>query len=245
MRRPSLLLALVALLGLAAGVAASADSQIPSFNARYELKKGPLVLGVSRVEYRRLPAERYSYRMHTRATGIARLVVGGYTEERSEGLITADGFQPTAYRYQRAGGDNPRESEAHFDRAEDRVEGLKRGKPWALEAPPGVLDRVVGPLQLMHDLAEGRDQLHYSVAERGKLRRYSLTQEGTETLDTALGRLDTVKMVRRREGGGEVTTLWCAPALNYLAVRVEHEDDEDGTFTLELTRVAGMELAGR
>lgn len=237
--------ALLALLALAAGTAAGADPGIPSFNARYDLKKGPLVLGVSRVEYRRLPEERYSYRMHTRGTGLARLVLGGYTEERSEGLITAAGFQPTAYHYERAGGDNPRESEARFDRAEGRVEGLKRGKPWELEAPPGVLDRVVGPLQLMHDLAEGRDRLRYSIATRGKLRHYTLTQEGTETIDTALGRLQTVKVVRRREGGGETTTLWCAPALDYLAVRVEHEDEDDGTFTLELTQVVGMELAGR
>lgn len=245
MKPLSYFLALLAMLGLAAGVAASADPHIPSFNARYDLKKGPLTLGVARVEYRRLPEQRYTYRMHTRATGLARLIIGGYTEERSEGLITGDGFQPTAYRYQRAGGDNPRQSEARFDRAAGRVEGVKRGKPWALEAPQGVLDRVVGPLQLMHDLAAGRDELRYSIAERGKLRRYTVTREGVEPLDTALGRLDTVKVVRRREGGGEVTTLWCAPALNYLAVRVEHEDDEDGTFSLELTRLAGMDLAGR
>ncbi len=237
--------ALLALLALAAGTAASADPGIPSFNARYDLKKGPLVLGVSRVEYRRLPKERYSYRMHTRGTGLARFLFEGYTEERSEGEITAEGFRPRAYHYRRAGGDNPRESEARFLREQDRVEGLKRGKPWALEAPSGVLDRVVGPLQLMHDLAEGRDETRYSIAERGRLRHYRLTREGTETLNTALGRLETVKVVRRREGGGETTTLWCAPALDYLAVRVEHEDEDDGTFTLELTRVAGMEVAGR
>ena len=235
---------LLALLALAASAAASADPGIPSFNARYDLKKGPLVLGVARVEYRRLPDDSYSYRMHTRGVGLARMLFEGYTEERSEGRITPEGFRPASYRYQREGGDNPRQSEARFHRDSGRVEGLKRGKPWELEAPPGVLDRVVGPLQLMHDLAEGRDEIRYSIAERGRLRHYRLTREGAETLDTPLGRLETVKVVRRREDSGETTTLWCAPALNYLAVRVEHEDEDDGTFTLELTRVAGMAPQG-
>jgi len=61
------------------------------FTATYELKRAGLTVGQADLRYRRVTEDRYSYRLYTRATGLARLIYSSRVRERSAGLITEDG----------------------------------------------------------------------------------------------------------------------------------------------------------
>lgn len=242
MRR--LLLALTLLLATAG--AAAEFTAPPDYRAEYELNKGPLTLGRATLEFQRLAGERYLYRMYTRPTGMASLFYDDRIHEHSRGRITADGFRPERYVYRRSGDDKAREAELTFDWEANEVFNDVGDHPWHLDIPPDTLDRVVSPLQLMHDLAErgDRDTLTYRIADGGKLKTYTLSIAGEETVDTPAGRFRTLKVVRRDEDGERETRLWCAPALGYLAVKVEQWEEDDGTVELLLREVEGLPRSG-
>lgn len=235
------------LLTLALGVTIGARADFtppPDYTASYDLDKGPLTLGEATLSYRGTDSGHYTYRMHTYAVGIASVFYSGEIHELSEGRITETGFRPERYVYHRTGDSHAKHAELRFDWDRGRVVNDVGDHPWSMKIPPGTLDRVVSPLQLMHDLTEldGRDSLTYRIADGGKLKTYHISVAGRERVDTPAGRFDTVQVVRRSSDGDRVTRLWCAPALHYLAVKVEHSDEDDGTFDLVLTKLQGMSI---
>jgi hypothetical protein len=58
-----------------------------------------------------------------------------------------------------------------------------------------------------------------------RLRKYRYQDEGKETLDTALGRLETVIWSSAREGSDRMTRSWHAPALGFVPVKVVNYRD--------------------
>ena len=245
MARRRIILALLITIAMGIGGAARAEfTPPPDYTAHYDLRKGPLTLGEAKLSFNRTDDSRYAYRMHTYPVGIASVFYGGEIHELSEGRITKSGFRPDHYVYHRTGDSHAKHAELHFDWSKGRVRNEVGDHPWSMKIPPGTLDRVFSPLQLMHDLSElnGRDTLTYRIADGGKLKTYHISVTGHEDVDTPAGRFDTVEVVRRSADGERVTRLWCAPALDYLAVKVEHSDEDDGTFDLVLTDLHGMSV---
>ncbi|WP_435101595.1 DUF3108 domain-containing protein [Arhodomonas sp. AD133] len=240
-----LLLCLLGLLTTAA-IAAEFDPP-PPFRAEYELNKGMLTLGRATLTFSRPQPQRYRYRLYTRPTGIAEWFTDAEIRELSEGRIVPSGFQPLRYVYDRRGDEHARRAELRFDWSSGTVMNDVGEHPWRMDVPPDALDRVVSPLQLMHDLTErtptSNERLTYRIADGGKLKAYHLTVEKRETVSTPAGNFETLRVVRRASDGDRITRLWCAPALDYLAVKVEQWEQDDGTFELVLTEVEGLPKA--
>lgn len=235
---------LAAALGLALATASAADSGVPPpFEARYELRKGPLTLGEARLTFERPGGDRYRYRMHTRPVGLTRLLYSAEVRELSEGRIVDDGFRPERYRYDRRGGDRAREAELRFDWAAGKVTNDVGDHPWRMAITGDTLDRVVSPLQLMHDLeVRGTgSRLTYRIADGGELKTYRLEVEARETVRVPAGRFEALRIVRYDTDSDRETRLWCAPELGYLAVQVEQWEDGDRSFRLVLAELEGID----
>lgn len=215
-----------------------AGAQPPDFAARYSVSRAGLTLGEAEVRYERLSGGRYRYQSHTQPTGLAALLYRSEVRESSEGLITADGYRPQRYEYDRSG-KGERYALLTFDWQRRQVVNDVGAHPWRMAIPSDAMDRLVTPLQLMHDLAEDKQELVYRIADGGKLKTYRLRVTGTEEVETPVGRFQTVRVVRQRDDDRR-TTLWCAPALNYLAVKVEQWEEDDGTYTMTLEQLSGV-----
>jgi hypothetical protein len=57
---------------------------------------------------------------------------------------------------------------------------------------------------------------------------------GKETLELPAGTFETVKILRLRENKKRETLVWCAPALNYLPVRIWQREKDDVEYESEL-----------
>jgi len=224
-------------------VAAEPFEPPPDFNARYEVRKAGITLGRADLRFAQPVPGHYRYSLHTRASGLARLIFSSEVYEQSRGRILEDGFRPDFYRYQRRGDDKAREAELRFDWLDLEVVNDVADYPWRMDITHDTIDRVIGPLQLMHDLAErdsDDDSLVYRIADGGKLKTYLLTIEGTEMIDTPMGAFEAIRIRRRDTDSNRETRLWCAPELDFLAVRVEQHEDGDQNFLLSLADIDGL-----
>lgn len=233
---------LATLLAVALVPATAAGTVPPPFEARYELRKGPLTVGEALMSFKRPGDGRYLYRLHTRPVGLTRLVYSGEVREVSEGRIVAGGFRPERYRYNRSGDDRAREAELRFDWEAGEATHDATGGSRRMAITADTLDRAVSPLQLMHDLdARGGDTpLTYTIAEGGELKTYRLEVEGRETVRVPAGRFEALRVIRHDSGGDRVIRLWCAPELDYLAVQVEQWEDGERDFRLALAGLEGI-----
>jgi len=228
---------LAAALLLAGGPAAAIP---PSFTARYEVSHSGLTLGEATVRYQQIGADRYRYSSVTRPVGITTMFYNAQIEELSEGRITSDGFKPERYEYDRTGS-RAREASLVFDWQALKVRNDVEGKSWDMKIPADALDRMVSQLQLMRDLAESEQNLTYRVADGGKLRVFVLQVLGRERIDTPYGRLETVKIIRKVDTNRRSTVFWCAPALHYMPVRIDHREKGEN-FRMTLANLTGFKL---
>lgn len=102
---------------------------------------------------------------------------------------------------------------------------------------PGLLDQHSLTVALISDLRAGKGPLlRYPAIGKGKAEIYTFRVIGNATLDTALGRLDTVLVERIREtSNGRRTRLWFAKNRDYFPVLTR---EEDGSDFLEMRIVA-------
>ncbi len=223
-----------------AGIAAADTPPPPDFHAMYSLYlKGAKVAKIER-RFSRSGDGAYHYRSETRTTGLISLFRDDRIVEESRGRISDDRIRPTHYKYTRTGSDKAREVSIRFNWKKNQVTNLINGDAWKMDVQPGILDKLLYQFVIMRDLKAGRLPLTYTIADGGKIKTYHFESLGRETIDTPLGRMETLKLSRHKTNSKREMILWCAPDLHYLPVKVE-DIEEDGNSVAIISSLEGIE----
>lgn len=198
------------------------------FVARFSLTTQGTKIGQTVWSVEPVASDVFVYQSRTVAAGIFGLVSNEEIVERSQWQLDEGALKPLSYSYRRFGGDNERNVAVSFDWETSEAENTASGHSWRMSVPDGTLDKLSYVLVLMKDLAAGKTNLRYQIADGGKLKVYELRIEGEERIDTALGPMDAVIVRRLRNSDERETRLWCAKGLDYLPVMIEHRE-KDGT----------------
>ncbi len=209
-----------------------------SFEAVYALKKGFITFGETRRTLKNLEQGRFSYESKTKPTGFAAFFVEGRVSEKSIWKFQDGHLQPLEFSYLNTGGGKKREVELKFDWQTKKVTNRVNGDPWTMVLTDGTLDKLLYQLSLMHDLAAGKEQMTYTIADGGKLKTYDIRVRGDEVIETPAGKFETV--IVAREGNERSTTMWCAKSLNYLPVKIQQIEADGNRFSAELSQVKGL-----
>jgi hypothetical protein len=120
-----------------------------------------------------------------------------------------------------------REVHTRIDWETGMAEGTENGERFSVPVNDGTLDYLSVLLVIMQELRTGVAEPLQSVEiiERDRVREYGVVHEGTERLETELGRLDTVKVTRRDDDRGIGLSAWFARDLHYVPVRFDYEAD--------------------
>ncbi|MBM4227212.1 MAG: DUF3108 domain-containing protein [Gammaproteobacteria bacterium] len=233
LRRHPRIPALLALLWLPLLVAAA---PLTPFAAVYDVTlRGVTVARLTRELS--LPApEEYRFVSHLESTGLASLLHKTTTTEQSEGTLDSTGLHPVRYVESKVSGRKRRESTVDFQRTTGRIIQQHKGETSETPLEAATLDKLSYQLALMRDLEAGIRQLDYRVADDGRVKDYRLTVEGPESVALADGEVSTLRVVYSREGSGRRTTLWCAPALGNLPVKIEYRERDGGRLVALLRR---------
>lgn len=169
------------------------------------------------------------------ASGLVGVFYRGRFVQTSRGRITPQGLQPEEFWDQR--GD--RRSSAHFDPDQSRyaltpASGPPRHFDTTGRDPQDALSLF---FQFALTAPPTETELAYTVFNGRTLRDYVYTVRGEAMLDTALGTLRTLHLVRQLDGDGRFE-IWLAIDRHYLPVRVLRSDDKGNEVELRVQSIA-------
>ncbi len=217
----------------------STEPVIPDFDATYDLTRAGITYGENRRTFKRLDDGRYQFESSTRSVGFAAFFIKDKIYEKSLLRYSAEDNRllPESYHYARSG-KKARHVDLSFDREKNKVVNRVNDDPWVMDIPKGALDKLSYQLQIMLDAGE-KESFSYPIADGGKLKQYEIARVREEMLETAIGRYQT--LVLRRKSGKRETTIWCAPALNYLPLKIMQREKDGGEYYAEIKKLNGMQ----
>lgn len=181
---------------------------------------------------------RYSIVSESKAIGLFRLAQPRPAILTSAGEMTANGLQPEHFAGSR-GANDPRRAEAQFDWAASALTLTHDGKHDTLPLPPGTQDRLSIMYQFMFYRYDGRRALDFPMTNGRKLDRYRYAVQENVEIETPLGRMATLHLVKQRDPGDTETEIWLAPQHRYLPVRMVIVEDDGVRYEQLMT---GLEV---
>lgn len=234
--RPLLTLLLAAWMAPLPASAATGPALQP-YSAEYRVSMGSLVIGRANITLRLSNDGQYSYRAYTKPVGLAAVFRKDEITEQSEGRIVNDAIIPSRYLYTHKRPKRTRQVNLDFNWPAGRVANQTAGTPWSMQIPAGTQDKFSQQLALILALRRGDRAAEYPVADGGLLKHYRYTEVDRELISTGSGDYRTIKLARNKDNRPSRTTLWFAPELNYLPVKItKHE--KDGDYVMELISVS-------
>jgi len=85
----------------------------------------------------------------------------------------------------------------------------------------------------------------YPVLEKERIRDYEFEMKGSEIIDSPLGKIDCLKIVRVRKNSDKQTTVWLAKQWQYIIVKIEHREKDKASYELNIKNgsINGKEIA--
>ena len=185
----------------------------------------------------------WSYSLSTRPRGILKLAGKGRIREFSTLRFTdVDGdlqFQTQTYLY-RQDKERRRAVDASFDWDARSITYTYRGKESTETFEQPVIDRLSATLLMMETLRKGDfTSLVLKVFDNGEIKDVTFKHDGVETLDTPLGKIETIRIVNfSGTDSNRETITWFAPSLDYVPIKIEHSKHGDLVVRLQLMRVS-------
>jgi hypothetical protein len=176
---------------------------------------------------------RYTLTSVATATGLAGIFYRGHFVQTSRGRITPKGLQPEEFWDQRGS----KHSRATFDAVQGELVLMPgQGSPRRFSYQGEVQDALSLFFQLALTAPPSGDQLTYSVFNGKKLRVYRYDVAGEVPLETRLGTLRTLHLVRAADGDGRFE-IWLALDRHYLPVRVRRSDEVGNEMELSIQSI--------
>ena len=200
-----------------------------AFDADFSVAKGRMTLGNLHASLK-YNGNQYQYRKSTKATGLAALLTGIKITENSDGQFVEDTIKPRNYLYNQSRRNKSRIEKIRF--TGNKAVGSYKGKSYTFSVSANALDRGSVELALAQDLVKNKPRLIYPVIENGKKKNLTFARQGQEKIKTPAGTFNTIKLTVVRNTNKRNTTLWLAKELDYMPVKIRHNEKGDVITTV-------------
>ena len=207
----------------------------PDFIAHYEIKKGFIQIGTAKRSLKRKNNDEAVYTSNSKTTGFISSLFKENILQTTRFSFKDNLIRPLVYFYNRNRG--KKTVEQTYNWQTNMVHSQRNDKLFEYEIPNIVQDQSIYQLSLMLDLADGKRNFTYHIAENVRMVDYHVRHISSKRLKTDIGTLDTIVM--QVHNSKITTTIWCAKSLNYLPVKIEHEEGGT-TFTAYVRSVSGL-----
>lgn len=209
----------------------------PLFKAKYTISAMGLTVAEGTRNITQQPDGSYLFHTLAKPTGIISVFREDTIEENSQFLFENQQLKPLLYEYKHL--DNNRNLKKYkkvgFNWETNTAQSLENKKQWELSLQPKTVDFLLSQIALMQSLGMGkRGDQNYFIADEDEIKAYTIQFDKEEVLETPLGKLKTLKFIRRAKNPQRYSSLWCAIDLKFLPIRIEHTEPNDQTVTAEI-----------
>jgi hypothetical protein len=215
--------------------APSVELRLKPYKARYQASYRGISGGEIEMSLRRgtVPGQ-WLYETRAYPNILGRIAVSPEARERSVMELTSAGIRPLNFEFNDGKEDLQKDVRTTFDWSTGRVRGTAKGKPFDLEVQPGTQDTASVQAAMVADLLAGRSPSGFTIIMGSRLRDYRYWSEGRATVETPMGKFDTVVWANQRAGSDRVTRVWHAPSLGYVPVQAVQFRDGKAETTLRI-----------
>jgi hypothetical protein len=215
---------------------ASAELNLRPFKANYRVSLDGINLGTIEFKFSLDSSGGYQYSGRTRSSAFLRMFFSDVIRESSTGRYENNRLTPLAYEYKKTSGSKKELTQLEFDWQQQRIWTLSKGTRWSQPAPPNAYDKLSQQQALRIDLSNGEKQVSYAVADGGKVKTYHYKIHGEEKVGVPHGDYQCIKVRRRKENREPDFSIWMAPELDYLPVKIERKRSA-GLYRMELEKL--------
>jgi hypothetical protein len=224
----------VAALALSSPAQASTADVPQPFLATYAVEWRGMGAGTSTIELEKTAPDAFRYSSSNAARGFFRIALPDTITQTSEFSIVDGKVVPKSFVADDGSSDTSRDVNLQFDWSAHQVTGTAEDKPVSVSLDDGVQDAGSVQIALMRELAAGRSPSSFMMIDKNEVKEYQYVREGEASIETALGKLDTVIFTSQRTGSTRLTKLWIAPSLGYIPVRAEQLRKGKREFTMQI-----------
>jgi len=155
--------------------------------------------------------------------------------EQSQFSVKDHQIIPHHYLYKSSALGKKKKAELLFDWKKMQVRNDIKNKPWNMSIQPKTIDKLSVQLQVREDLKQGKDTFNYFIADGGHTKNWRFKRLNTETINTKIGKLSAIKVMRIDDRNTQKTTsFWFAPQYDYLLVKLTHKEKDGDAYTLDI-----------
>jgi hypothetical protein len=151
----------------------------------------------------------------------------------SSGRITAQGLRPDLFEGRRTGGGQVK---AEFDWEAERLTFNHDGKTESVALPSGTQDRLSSMYQFMFYAFDQR-KIDFAMTDGRRFTHHLYLVTPDVEIDTPLGRMATLHLVKQTEPDGSGTEIWLARQHRFLPVKMVIRESNGTRYDQVLTRV--------
>ncbi len=202
------------------------EQNLPEFYAQYDVYRSGVKIAKTDRSFSRMQDGNLLYRSETNVTGLVSMFRQDHIIEESIWQFADGKVIPHSYEYIYSGNkDKDKNIKIAFDWKKNQITNSINGSSWYMPTTEGIVDKLLYQYSIMLDMQAGKSKLTYKVADGGKEKLYEFEALGEETIDTPLGKLKTIKIVRHFPNSTRQSIFWSAPEVGYLPVKLENVDD--------------------
>ena len=176
--------------------------------------------GVAHYKWKR-EGENYTFESTIQASGFFVNMFAGTITQQSSGAVTTAGIAPRRFSIRR--GDKPPET-AEFDSPKGKVRLSRESETRELDMPPKLQDTQSFLFQLAVEAPKLRnldDRIEIWVTNARGLNRYIFKKVGESTIETRLGNVETIHLIRETAEVRDTYEAWLSPSHHYLPVKLK------------------------
>jgi hypothetical protein len=227
--------ALIAFAASAALSFAIAATPPESVRANYDVYKDGLHVATMQESFD-LNGTNYQITSDSDPAGLLALFVRTKIKAHSAGAVTAGGLQPERMEYGRLD-DASKNVSAVFDWGAQQLHMNFDGRNEDTPLVPGTQDRVSVMYQFMFLSPEKLKLLEFPMTNGKKIEHYRYELAGHEQIDTPLGKLNVLHLVKQRDRGENGIEVWLAADRHLFPVKVLFLENDGSRIEQMISRL--------
>ena len=179
----------------------------------------------------------YSYETITRPSGFWRVIIDGSIWEKSTFSLTNGVIRSKTYDLTDTIRSKPRQSSATFDWDNLMLSGHYKDRKFELPLNNYVIDRVALQIAIILSSQQGNNSSEYYILDRDKILRVQVNNKEIVNIHVPFGEFETIEIEHASEQSDSINSLWLAPKLGYIPIKIAQKKDGKTVFSASLTQL--------